>query len=80
MIIKIIKQTLWDDAGLIRSLPRLKQAHTKLSQLKAEIDTFYNKGARLTPELLSLRNGAETALLITEGALRQSGASPPLPP
>nr|NGX51571.1 hypothetical protein [Chlamydiota bacterium] len=40
-----------------------------LSELKEEIDSFY-ANALLTPELLGLRNGCETALLITQGALR----------
>ena len=64
-----IKQTMWNYVGLIRSLRRLKRAHKMLTELKWEIDSFYEGGA-LTPELLALRNGCETALLITQGALR----------
>ena len=64
-----IKQTMWNYVGLVRSTHRLKRAHKMLSELKEEIDSFY-ANALLTPELLGLRNGCETALLITQGALR----------
>lgn len=64
-----IKQTMWNYVGLIRSSHRLKRAHKMLTELKWEIDSFYEDG-KLTSELLALRNGCETALLITQGALR----------
>jgi len=64
-----IKQTMWNYVGLIRSPRRLKRAIKMLTELKWEIDSFY-ANAMLTPELLGLRNGCETALLITEGASR----------
>ena len=40
-----------------------------LRELQWEIDQFYER-ASLTPELIGLRNGVLTALLITQGALR----------
>ncbi|MCP5506569.1 MAG: FAD-dependent oxidoreductase [Chlamydiales bacterium] len=64
-----IKQTMWNYVGLMRSSHRLKRAHKMLTELKWEVDSFYEDG-KLTPELLALRNGCETALLITQGALR----------
>ena len=64
-----IKQTMWNYVGLLRSSRRLKRANKMLSELKWEIDSFY-EGALLTSELLALRNGCETALLITQGALQ----------
>lgn len=64
-----IKQTMWNYVGLIRSPRRLERALKMLTELKWEIDSFYANAA-LTPELLGLRNGCETALLITQGALR----------
>lgn len=64
-----IKQTMWNYVGLIRSPRRLKRAIKMLSELQWEIDSFY-ANAKLTPELLGLRNGCQTALLITEGASR----------
>lgn len=62
-----IKQTMWNYVGLIRSQRCLKRATKMLNELKSEIDAFYSN-AILTPELLSLRNSCETALLITQGA------------
>ena len=64
-----IKQTMWNYVGLIRDKNRLNRAHKMLTELKWEIESFYGR-CRLTPELLGLRNGVQTALLITQGALR----------
>jgi len=64
-----IKQTMWNYVGLVRDKNRLCRALKMLEQLKWDIESFYAK-ARLTPELLGLRNGVQTALLITLGALR----------
>ena len=64
-----LKQTMWNYVGLVRNTHRLKRADKMLRELKWEIDAFY-ADAILTPELLGLRNGCETALLITQGALR----------
>jgi L-aspartate oxidase len=64
-----IKQTMWNYVGLVRDKARLTRALKMLSELKWEIESFYEK-CRLTPELLGLRNGVQTALLVTQGALR----------
>lgn len=64
-----IKQTMWNYVGLIRDKDRLSRAFKMLHELKWEIDSFYEKG-KLDPELLGLRSGIQTALLITQGALR----------
>lgn len=64
-----IKQTMWNYVGLVRDKPRLCRALKMLQELKWEIESFYER-CRLTPELLGLRNGVQTALLITQGALR----------
>lgn len=64
-----IKQTMWNYVGLIRDRHRLCRALKMLQELKWEIESFYEKG-KLNPELLGLRNGVQTALLITQGALR----------
>ena len=64
-----IKQTMWNYVGLIRDRQRLHRAYTMLTELKWEIELFYDR-CRLTPELLGLRNGVQTALLVTQGALR----------
>lgn len=64
-----IQQTMWNYVGLVRDKSRLCRALKMLHELKWEIRSFYEKG-RLNPELLGLRNGIQTALLITQGALR----------
>ena len=64
-----IKNTMWNYVGLVRDVDRLRRAQKMLRELQWEIDQFYEK-AELTPELISLRNGALTALLIAQGAWR----------
>jgi L-aspartate oxidase len=64
-----IKQTMWNYVGLVRDLNRLRRAQKMLRELQFEVDQFYER-AVLTPELIGLRNGVLTALLITQGALR----------
>ncbi|MBM3208179.1 MAG: L-aspartate oxidase [Chlamydiae bacterium] len=64
-----IKQTMWNYVGLVRDNQRLSRALKMLEELKWEIDTFYSLGS-LTSDLLGLRNGVQTALLITQGAIR----------
>jgi L-aspartate oxidase len=64
-----IKQTMWNYVGLVRDKQRLCRALKMLQELQEQIESFYEK-AQLVPELLALRNGVQTALLITQGALR----------
>ncbi|HSX11189.1 MAG TPA: L-aspartate oxidase [Chlamydiales bacterium] len=64
-----IKQTMWNYVGLVRDQNRLRRALNMLRQLQWEIDSFYEK-AELTHELIGLRNGILTALLIAQGAWR----------
>ncbi|HSX25554.1 MAG TPA: L-aspartate oxidase [Chlamydiales bacterium] len=62
-----IKQTMWNYVGLVRDKDRLRRALKMLRELQWEIDSFYEKAA-LTSDLIGLRNGVLTALLITQGA------------
>ena len=64
-----IKQTMWNYVGLVRDQDRLRRALKMLRQLQWEIDSFYEKAA-LNEDLIGLRNGILTALLITQGAWR----------
>jgi len=64
-----IKQTMWNYVGLVRDQDRLRRALKMLRQLQWEIDSFYEK-AELTSDLIGLRNGIMTALLIAQGAWR----------
>ncbi len=67
--ISVIKSTMWNYVGLIRSAARLSRAEKILRHLHNEISVFY-KGYKITEELLKLRNAAQTALLITYAALK----------
>lgn len=64
-----LKSTMWNYVGLVRSATHLRRAEQILRHLHHEIDIFY-KGYALNQELLDLRNGTQTALLITYAALK----------
>ncbi|EDY84453.1 hypothetical protein VDG1235_4084 [Verrucomicrobiia bacterium DG1235] len=64
---RLIKSTMWNYVGLIRSPRRLKRAHRILNQLDEEISSFY-AGARLTRSLIELRNSVKAALIVVHAA------------
>ena len=64
---KLIKSTMWNYVGLIRSPRRLQRARKILMQLQEEISIFY-AGNRLTRPLVDLRNAVEAALLVVYAA------------
>ena len=64
-----LKSTMWNYVGLVRSATHLSRAEKILRHLHNEIDAFY-KGYALNQDLLDLRNGTQTALLITYAALK----------
>ena len=51
----LIKNTMWNYVGLIRTRSRLHRAQVILKHLQSDIETFYQK-AKLTKEILELRN------------------------
>ena len=55
-----IKHTMWNYVGLVRTRQRLHRAQKILRNLQNDIEGFYQK-AKLTPEIISLRNGIQTA-------------------
>jgi L-aspartate oxidase len=63
-----IKNTMWNYAGLIRTRQRLHRAQTILRNLQNEIEDFYQK-ARLSPSIVGLRNGIQTANAIITATL-----------
>ena len=65
--LSLVKQTMWNYAGIIRSERRLIRARRILLELREEIQTFY-RDCRLTRELIELRNAAQTALLVVHAA------------
>ena len=64
-----LRNTMWNYVGLMRSRKHLERAEKILRHLHNEIDIFY-KGAKPCQELIDLRNGVRTALLITYAALQ----------
>ena len=63
-----IKNTMWNLAGLIRSQDKLRSAAQIIRTLQSEVEQFY-QNSRLDNSILSLRNGAQTALAIISSAL-----------
>jgi L-aspartate oxidase len=64
-----LRSTMWNYVGLIRSQKHLVRAEKILRHLRNEINVFY-KETSLCQELIDLRNGVRTALLITYAALQ----------
>jgi L-aspartate oxidase len=65
--IDLVRNTLWNYVGLVRSPKRLARASRILNQLKLEVDQYY-KQSILTEELLQLRNALQTAILVVYAA------------
>jgi len=63
----VIKHTMWNYVGLVRSGRRLDRARRILVELRDEIEDFYRHGA-MSDGLIGLRNGVRTALEVTRGA------------
>ena len=62
-----IRNLMWHYVGLVRSEHRLNRALRELGHLWSEIDAFYRK-ARLTDNLLGLRNAAQAAHIVARAA------------
>ncbi len=63
----VVRHTMWNYVGLLRSEKRLDRAGRILSQLQIEIENFYRRGT-MSDALVGLRNGVQTALAIERGA------------
>lgn len=64
-----IKHTMWNYAGIIRTKRRLNRALSDLEYLFKRIEEFY-RTARVNDQIIGLRNGILTALLVVKSALR----------
>ncbi|MAJ43159.1 MAG: L-aspartate oxidase [Candidatus Marinimicrobia bacterium] len=64
-----IKNTMWNYVGLVRTKDRLLRAKIILRHLQSDIEEFYQK-AKMTREILELRNGVQTALSIVLATLK----------
>jgi len=63
----VVRHTMWNYVGLLRSEKRLDRARRILSELQVEIEDFYRRGT-MSDALLGLRNGVQTALAIHRAA------------
>ncbi len=63
-----IRQTMWNYVGLVRSRRRLGRAHVILRELHMDIGNFYAT-SELSDALIGLRNGIQTALVVTLAAM-----------
>jgi len=64
-----IKHTMWNYAGIIRTKRRLGRALSDLEYLHKRIEEFY-RTARVNDEIIGLRNGIVSALLVVKAAIR----------
>ncbi|MBS1765844.1 MAG: L-aspartate oxidase [Acidobacteria bacterium] len=65
----LVRTTLWNYAGIVRSKDRLERAYNDFGYLSHRIETFYRQ-ARLSRPLLELRAGMICAKLIIKAALQ----------
>ena len=59
---------MWNYVGLIRTRQRLLRAQTILRNLQNDIERFYQR-VELTPKIISLRNGIQTANAIVSSSI-----------
>jgi len=64
----LIRSTMWNYAGIIRTKKRLERAQADLDYLRHRIEKFY-KEARMDRKVVELRHGIQVALMITRAAL-----------
>jgi L-aspartate oxidase len=65
--LELLRQTMWNYAGVIRSSKRLTRARRILLELREETQSFY-RGCRLSRPMIELRNAVQTALLVVYAA------------
>ena len=63
-----IRRVMWDYVGIVRTRRRLERARKRIRHLHDEIQEFYRQ-ARLTPDLLELRNLVTVADLIVQASM-----------
>lgn len=64
----MIRSTMWNYAGIIRTRKRLERAKADLEYLCHRIEKFY-KEARMDPKIVGLKHGIQVAVMITHAAL-----------
>ncbi len=64
-----IRHTMWNYVGIMRTEARLRRAFADLRDLSEHLHDFY-RHTSLSPQLVRLFHGCQTAYLITQAALR----------
>jgi len=64
---EIIQKLMWTHVGLVRTEKGLAQARIRLGQMERTVEDYYQRGP-ISEELITLRNIARVATLITEAA------------
>ena len=67
---KEIQNIMWDYVGIVRSEKQLNRARRRLNLIYQELETYYKK-AKISAELVELRNLSAIAFLIVTSALRR---------
>ena len=67
-----IRNTMWNYVGITRTSPRLARAFEDLRDLSRHLHTFY-RTTPLSRPIVDLFHGCQTAYLITQAALRNTG-------
>jgi len=65
-----IQRLMWDYLGIVRSNHRLDRAGRRLKLIASEVEDFYQR-ARLTDEIIELRNIVQVAQLIVRSATQR---------
>lgn len=65
--LQLLRSTMWNYSGIVRSPKRLTRARRILMELREEIQSYY-RTYRVTKELIELRNAVQTALLVVHAA------------
>ncbi len=63
-----IRSIMWNYVGISRTSKRLRRAVNDLEYLRHRVERFY-KDTKLTDDLIGLRNGLQTALIIARAAM-----------
>jgi L-aspartate oxidase len=65
----VIKNTMWNYVGIVRTTPRLKRAIEDMRHMYLRIEEFY-KETPVSKDIISLFHGTQSAIMVAEAALR----------
>jgi len=63
----VLRYTMWNYVGLVRTRDRLKRAIADLEQLNDDLENFY-RHSMLTKDLIELRDAIQTGLIVAHSA------------